>query len=62
LNGGFGPRNFLALDGVDSKREKASKGLASGTDADVRLHESSIARKVKNGIAGKMVRLELVKV
>jgi hypothetical protein len=60
LYGGFGLRNVLALNGVNPKREEASKSLASGTDADVALHEGGITRKVKNGIAGKVVRLELV--
>jgi hypothetical protein len=62
LYGGFGPGNFLALDGVDSKGEEASEGLASGTDTDVCLHESSITRKIKNGIVGKVVRLKLVEI
>jgi hypothetical protein len=62
LDGGFGLRNVLALDRIDPEREEASKSLAGGADADVGLHEGSIARKVKNGIAGKMVRLELIKI
>jgi hypothetical protein len=62
LYGGFGLRNLLALDRVDSKGEEASKGLASGADADIRLHKSSITRKIKNGIAGKVVRLKLIEI
>jgi hypothetical protein len=62
LSGGFGLRNFLALNGINPKGKEASESLASGTDADISLHESSITRKVKNGIAGKVVRLKLVKI
>jgi hypothetical protein len=62
LNGGFGRRNVLALDRIDPKGEKAGKRLASGTDANVALHEGHKTRKVKNGIAGKVVRLETIEV
>jgi hypothetical protein len=59
---GFGFRNLLALNGVDPKSEEAGKRLTSGTDADVGLHKGGITRKIENGVAGKMVRLELVKI
>jgi hypothetical protein len=62
LNGGFGGRNVLALDRVDPKGEKAGKRLASGTDANVAFHEGHKARKVKNGIAGEMMRLETIEI
>jgi hypothetical protein len=62
LNGGFGLGNVLALDRVDPEREKAGKRLASGTDANVALHEGHKTRKIKNGIAGKVVRLESIEV
>jgi hypothetical protein len=55
LNGRFGLRNVLALDRVDPEGEKAGKRLSSGTDANVALHEGHKARKIKNGVAGKMV-------
>jgi RNA-binding protein YhbY len=62
LNGGFGFRNFLALNGIDPKSKETGKRLASGTNADISLHKGGITREVKNGVAGKMVRLELVKI
>jgi hypothetical protein len=62
LNGGFGSRNVLALDRIDPEGEKAGKRLASGTDANVALHEGHKTRKIKNGIAGKVVRLETIEV
>jgi hypothetical protein len=62
LYGGFGFRNFLALNGVDPKSKETGKRLASGTNADIGLHKGGIARKIENGVAGKMVRLELVEI
>jgi hypothetical protein len=62
LYGGFGFRNFLALNGINPKSKEAGKRLTSGTNADVGLHEGGITRKIENGVAGKMVRLELVKI
>jgi hypothetical protein len=62
LHGGFGFRNFLALNGVNPKSKETGKRLASGTNADIGLHKGGIARKIENGVAGKMVRLELVEI
>jgi hypothetical protein len=62
LNGRFGGRNVLALDRIDPKGEKAGKRLASGTDANVALHEGHKTRKIKNGVAGEMMRLETIEV
>jgi hypothetical protein len=62
LYGGFGLGNVLALDRVDPERKEAGKRLASGTDADVAFHEGHKTRKIKNGVAGKVVRLESIKV
>jgi hypothetical protein len=62
LNGGFGLRNVLAMDGINSKREEASESLASGTEADIALHERNVAREVEDGVARKVVRLELIKI
>jgi hypothetical protein len=62
LYGGFGFRNFLALNGVDPKSKETGKRLASGTNADISLHEGGIAGEVENGVAGKVVRLEFVKI
>jgi hypothetical protein len=62
LNGRFGFRNVFALDRIDPKAEEASKSFFRGKEANVALHERDIARKVENGIARKMVRLELVEV
>jgi hypothetical protein len=62
LYGGFGFRNFLALNGVDPKSKETGKRLASGTNADISLHEGGIAREVENGVAGKMMRLELIEI
>jgi hypothetical protein len=62
LYGGFGLGNVLALDRIDPEREEAGKRLASGTDADVALHEGHKTRKIKNGIAGKVVRLESIEI
>jgi hypothetical protein len=60
--GGFGFRNFLALNGVNPKSKETGKRLTSGTNADVGLHEGGVTRKIENGVAGKIVRLELVKI
>jgi hypothetical protein len=62
LYGGFGFRDFLALNGIDPKSKETGKRLASGTNADISLHKGGIAREVENGVAGKMVRLKLVKI
>jgi hypothetical protein len=62
LYGRFGLGNVLALNGIDPKREEASEGLASGADADVGFHEGGVARKIENGVAGKVVRLEFIKI
>jgi ribosomal protein S24E len=62
LNGGFGFRNVFALDRIDPKAKEASKSFLSGTEADVALHEGNVTRKVKNGIARKVVRLESIKI
>ena len=50
------------MDRIDPKAKEASKSLLRGTEADVSLHEGNITRKIKNGIARKVVRLELVKI
>jgi ribosomal protein S24E len=52
----------FALDQIDPKAKEASKSLLRRTEADVALHEGDIARKIKNGIARKVVRLELVEI
>jgi hypothetical protein len=62
LNGGLRCRNIFALNGINPKGEEAGKRLASGTYADVGLHEGGVARKVKDRVAWKMMRLELVEV
>jgi hypothetical protein len=62
LYGRFGFRDFLALNGIDPKSKETGKRLASGTNADIGLHKGGIAREVENGVAGKMVRLESVKI
>ena len=62
LYGGFGFRNFLALNGIDPKSKEAGKRLASGTNADISLHKGGVTREIENGIARKMVRLKLVEV
>jgi hypothetical protein len=62
LNGRFWFRNIFALDRIDPKAKEASKSFFRGKEANVALHERDIARKVENGIARKMVRLELVEV
>ena len=62
LHGRLGLRDFLALDGVDPQVEEAGKRLTSGTNADIGLHEGGIARKVEDGVARKVVRLEFVKI
>jgi ribosomal protein S24E len=50
------------LDRIDPKAKEASKSFLSRTEADVALHKGNVARKVENGIARKLVRLELVKI
>jgi hypothetical protein len=62
LNGGFGLRNVLALDGINPKRKEASESLVSGTKANIALHERNVAREIEDGVARKVVRLELVKI
>jgi hypothetical protein len=62
LHGRLGLGDFLALDGVDPQVEETGERLTSGTNADVGLHEGGITRKIENGVAGKVMRLELVKI
>ena len=61
LNGGFGLRNLLALDGVDPQVEEAGKRLTSGTNADVSLHEGGITRKIEKGVPSPEERLAAIK-
>jgi hypothetical protein len=62
LYGGFGLRNVLTLNGIDPERKETGEGFPSGADAYVGFHEGGVARKVENGIARKMVRLEFVEI
>jgi hypothetical protein len=62
LNEGFGFRNVFALDRIDPKAKEASKGFFCGKEANVALHERNIAGEVEDGIARKMVGLELIEV
>jgi hypothetical protein len=62
LNGGFGFRIIFALDRIDPKAKEASESFLSGTEADVALHEGNVTRKVENGIARNVVRLESIKI
>jgi hypothetical protein len=50
------------LDRVDPKIVEASKSLNRRKEANESLHERNIRREVKDGIARKVVRLELVEV
>jgi hypothetical protein len=61
-NGRFGFRNVFSLHQIDLKAEEASKGFFCGKEANVALHERNVTRKVEDGIARKVVRLELVKI
>jgi hypothetical protein len=58
----LGLGDVLALDRVDPKAEKASKSLKSRKETYVGLHERNKARKIENGVARKMVRLEFIKI
>jgi hypothetical protein len=58
----IGLGDVSALDRVDPKTEKASKSFESREETYVGLLEGNKTRKVKNGIARKMMRLELVKI
>ena len=62
LNRRFGIGNVLALDRVDPKAEEASKSFFCRTETYVGLHERNKTRKIKNGIARKVVRLKFVEV
>jgi hypothetical protein len=62
LDGRFGLRNVFALDRIDPKAEEASESFFCREETNVGLHERDIARKIENGIATKMMRLELVEI
>jgi hypothetical protein len=50
------------LDRIDPKVIETSKSGDSGKEAYESLHESNIRREVKDGVARKVVRLQLVEV
>jgi hypothetical protein len=50
------------LDQVDPKIIEASKGVGSREKTDKTFHKRDIGRKVKNGVAKKVMRLKLVEV
>ena len=50
------------MDRVDPKAEEASESFFCRTETYVGLHERNKTRKIKNGIARKVMRLEFVEV
>jgi hypothetical protein len=58
----LGLGEISVLDRVDPKTEEASKSFNGREKADVGLHKRNKTRKVENGIARKVVRLEFIKV
>jgi hypothetical protein len=50
------------LDRVDPKIVEASKGVNGRKEANKSLHERNVRRKIKDGIARKMMGLKFIKV
>ena len=58
----FGLGDVFTLDRIDPKAEEASESFFCREETNVGLHERNKARKIKNGIARKVMRLKLVKI
>jgi hypothetical protein len=62
LYDGLGFQNVFTLDRIDPKVVKTSKSVYGGKEANESLHERNVRGEVEDGVAGKVVRLELVEV
>ena len=50
------------LDRIDPEVVETSKGFDGREETDETLHERDLGRKIKDGVARKMVGLELIKI
>jgi hypothetical protein len=62
LNRRLGLWEIPVLDRVDPKTEEAGKSFDGGEKADVGLHKRNITRKIENGVAREVVRLEFLEI